>query len=199
MNQKQHLSSAALLSDQITHSELAIILRELKRVAGVPGDVVEFGCYIGTTSVHIARFLGEKSFHVYDSFAGLPEKTAKDFSPAGEQFRLGELAASKKQLMANFKKAGLKLPVIHKGWFSDLTLQDVPGLVSFAFLDGDYYESIWAPLKLIEDRLADGAVIVVDDYANEALPGVARAVDEWLADRAVKMRVEQSLAIISLA
>ena len=35
-----------------------------------------------------------------------------------------------------------------------------------------------------------------DDYANEALPGAAKAVDEWLHTHPAKLRVEHSLAII---
>jgi hypothetical protein len=42
-----------LLSDQIDEHELRIILRELAHTLekDVVGDVVEFGCYVGTTSV----------------------------------------------------------------------------------------------------------------------------------------------------
>ena len=196
MSLERYLATATLLSEQITLRELAIILRELVRVQTVPGAVVEFGCYAGTTSIHIARWLGGKQFHVYDSFVGLPEKTTPDISPVGEQFRPGELLATKKQFMTNLKKAGVPLPHIHKGWFRDLHPSDVPASISFAFLDGDYYESILTPLRLIEDKLADGAVIVVDDYANEALPGAARAVDEWLRTHPARLRVEQSLAVI---
>ena len=196
MSLERYLAAATLLSEQITFRELAIILRELVRVQTVPGAVVEFGCYAGTASIHIARWLGGKQFHVYDSFAGLPEKTTPDISPIGEQFRPGELLATKKQFMTNFKKAGVPLPHIHKGWFRDLHSSDVPALISFVFLDGDYYESILTPLRLVEDKLADGAVIVVDDYTNEALPGAARAVDEWLRTHPARLCVEQSLAVI---
>ena len=66
-----------------------------------------------------------------------------------------------------------------------------------AFLDGDYYESIRDSLRVITSKLLPGAVIIVDDYANEALPGAARAVDEWIRDRGVVLRVEASLAIIT--
>ena len=196
MSLERYLATATLLSEQITLRELAIILRELVRVQTVPGAVVEFGCYAGTTSIHIARWLGGKQFHVYDSFVGLPEKTTPDISPVGEQFRPGELLATKKQFVTNFKKAGVPLPHIHKGWFRDLHPSDIPAPISFAFLDGDYYESILTPLRLVEDKLADGAVIVVDDYTNEALPGAARAVDEWLRTHPARLRVEQSLAVI---
>ncbi len=191
-----------LLSDQIDERELAIILRELEKslAATATGDVVEFGCYVGTTSVPVGKRLmsTDKTLYVYDSFEGLPDKSAEDASPAGLQFVTGELLATKKQLIKNFKQAGVPLPVITKGWFSDITPSQVPGAISFAFLDGDYYHSVLDPLKLIWDRMAAGAVIIVDDYANEALPGAARATDEWLRDHPAKLQVEHSLAIIQL-
>lgn len=201
-NPLDYARHAALLSDQIDRSELAVILREFERVQDIAGDVVEFGCFAGTTSVHISKWLegSDRTFHVYDSFAGLPEKTAPDLSPAGEQFRPGELAITKKQFVLNCKKAGVKVPVIHKGWFSDLSDEDVPESIAFAFLDGDYYESVRVPLELIEHKLTPGATIIVDDYANEALPGAARAVDEWRERTKWRtaLRTECSLAIIAL-
>lgn len=190
-----------LLSDQIDERELAIILRELDAVLarGVPGDVVEFGCYVGTTSVPIAARLAhtDRTLYVYDSFEGLPEKSAEDESPAGMQFVAGELHATKKELVRNFKQASLPLPVITKGWFSTITPDQVPSSIAFAFLDGDYYHSVRDPLQLIWPRLSPGAVVIVDDYANEALPGAARAVDEWLQAHPATLRVEHSLAIIN--
>lgn len=189
-----------LLSDQIDERELNIILRELEKTIShdVNGDVVEFGCYVGTTSVPIGQRLmsTNKKLYVYDSFAGLPEKTNEDQSPAGTQFVAGELFASKKQLIKNFTQAHVPLPVITKGWFSELTPDQVPSEISFAYLDGDYYHSVLDPLKLIWPKLSPGAIILVDDYANEALPGAAKAVNDWLKSHPAKLRVEHSLAII---
>lgn len=192
-----------LISDQVDVRELAIILTELSRQltrCQPDNAIVELGCYVGTTSLFIRRLLDEHGlslpFHVYDSFAGLPEKTREDSSPAGEQFKTGELAVSRKTFELQFKKADLKLPVVHKGWFSELTDADIPANITFAYLDGDYYDSIRDSLQLIWPKLAHGACIVVDDYANEALPGAARAVDEWLKTHPASLRVEASLAII---
>lgn len=188
-----------LLSDQVSEREVRIILRELARTEQVPGDVVEFGCYVGTTSVHLASELrgSGKRLWLYDSFEGLPEKRVEDNSPAGEQFKAGELLATKKQLIKHLKQANVPMPIIKKGWFCDLTASDVPSEISFAYLDGDYYDSVLDPLKLIWPRLAPGAIIVVDDYANEALPGAAKAVDMWRAGHPIsEFRVEASLAIM---
>lgn len=196
------LKKYRLISDQVDEREVAIVLRELMKSleSSGKGDIVEFGCYAGTTSLFISRLLAmqksTREFHVYDSFEGLPEKRAEDHSRAGDQFKAGELAVTKKQFIVNYKKAGLQLPRIHKGWFSDLTEEDVPKKIAFAFLDGDYYESVMTPLRLIWPRLVPGAVIVVDDYANEALPGAAKAVDEWLLAHPAKLTVEHSLAVI---
>lgn len=191
-----------LLSDQVDEREVRVVLRELERVlaAQVSGDVTEFGCYVGTTSVHLAERVKDtgRTLWLYDSFEGLPPKTSEDSSPAGEQFVTGELLATKKQLITNLKQARVPMPKITKGWFSDLTDSQVPPRVAFAFLDGDYYHSVKDPLKLIWPRLSPGSIVVVDDYANEALPGAARAVDEWLQGHQATIKVEHSLAILQL-
>ena len=196
------LSRYPILTDQIDRAELSKILSALDDVLQrkVPGDVVEFGCYVGTTSLFLRRLLvskgSRKQLHVYDSFAGLPPKTTPDLSPAGEQFRAGELRASKQELIKHFRQAGLALPIIHRAWFSDLVPGDIPCTVAFAFLDGDFYESIWDSLELVWPRLNEGAVVVVDDYQSEALPGARRAVDEWLRIHPAQLQVASSLAIL---
>lgn len=189
-----------IISDQVERNELTALLREFVRAIESEGSIVEFGCYIGTTSLYLRRVLDllgrTNEFHVYDSFEGLPDKRREDISPLGAQFVAGELSITKKQFIREFYKASLKPPTIHKGWFNDISAQDVPNNIVFAFLDGDYYESIMTPLKLIEKKLAKGAVIVVDDYANQALPGAAKAVDEWSRRRGYSIQVAHSLAII---
>lgn len=200
----QLLAKYPIISDQVDAKELRVLLRELEKVlrGGTTGNIVEFGCYVGTTSLFIRRlldayhFAGE--FHVYDSFAGLPEKTSIDNSAAGEQFKAGELLAPRKTFVYNFKKAGLKLPIIHKGWFADFTPKDVPENIIFAFFDGDFYESIADSFRVCAGKFHEKVTVIVDDYTNEALPGAARAVDEWLRrNQQFVLRTEASLAIIS--
>lgn len=200
MNISDLIRRYGLVSDQVDVAELAVVLSELEKALAVQGAVVEFGCYTGTTSLYIRRLLDNyqdaREFHVYDSFEGLPEKSNVDESPAGTQFKAGELMVSKKQFIREFDKAHLRLPTIHKAWFNDLTPADVPTPIAFAFLDGDYYESIMTSLRLIEGKLVPGAVVVVDDYVSDALPGAAKAVDEWCAQRGLTPRVMNSLALI---
>ncbi len=187
---------------QFGDDELIVLLREVGSIidAGTPGDIVELGCYKGETSVHLARLLkrkaSDKRLYIYDSFEGLPEKRQEDNSPAGTQFRSGELLVTKREVVRKLKSAGFNDVRVKKGWFSDLTQADLPEQIALAFLDGDFYESISESLKLVWPLLSPGAVVVVDDYYNEALPGVRRALDIWAADHQFNLKVESSLAII---
>lgn len=198
------LNKFPIISDQVEEPELKVILRNLVKVLenSIAGDVVEMGCYVGTTSLFISRVLknfdSNKEFHVYDSFSGLPEKTSEDSSPAGEQFKPGELSASKKQFIENYKKSSLPLPLIHKNWFDNLQSTDMPDQIAFAFLDGDYYGSIKSCLSLIEDKMMPGGVIIIDDYQNESLPGARKATDEWVIKKNLNLQAEKSLAIINI-
>jgi len=190
MNAPELLARYPLVSNQVDKAQVKVILEELEKIlAKLDGAVVEFGCYIGTTSLFVRRLLDahsdQREFHVYDSFEGLPPKTAQDQSRAGDQFQAGELAVSKKQLLHQFHKAGLQPPIAHKGWFKNLAPSDVPPQIAFAFLDGDFYESIRDSLKLVLPRMQPGGTIVIDDYAREALPGAAKAAHELLGDHPV--------------
>ena len=92
---------------QIPDRETQLLLDELAKTADIPGDVVEFGCYMGDTSVQLARAMEDnpdKWLYLYDSFEGLPAKTAEDQSADGWRFKEGELKASPDSVAHKFKK-----------------------------------------------------------------------------------------------
>ncbi len=191
-----------LISEQMTKKRLETILKSLSDVLGqdIAGDIVEFGCYSGTTSLFLKRMMNlyaaDKKLHVYDSFSGLPDKTIKDASVVGSDFKAGELKASKRELVRNFRKAGLELPQIHKGWFSQLKDKDVPQQICFAFLDGDFYNSIMDSLTLVWPRLSENGLMVVDDYERSGLPGVSRAINEFFQNQPLSIIHKNNLALI---
>lgn len=202
MHHQNLLTKYPIISDQIKRPALQIVLNQLEKVLqqDVSGDVAEFGCYIGTTSLFIRRLLdiycAEKSFHAYDSFAGLPVKTAPDSSPVGDDFKAGELTVSKKHFLEQFHKAHLKPPVTHKGWFNELGGTDLPDTLAFAFLDGDFYESIYDSLKLVWPRMSRGGRLTIDDYGREALPGVERAVRDYFHGTPAGLQVSSNIAFL---
>lgn len=184
-------------NDQVSKTETENIINMARECLEVSGDFVELGCYKGDTSLMLAEILkdSDKTLWIYDSFEGLPEKSEKDNSPLGENFKKGELLVTKREVKERFLRAGLKVPVIKKGWFADFSDGDLPEKIAFCFLDGDFYESIHDGLKLVEDKLSDGAILIVHDYNNPALPGVKKAVDEWIGTR--ELQVLETCAIIS--
>lgn len=201
---KELIKKHRISSDQIRPDELLVLLGALEAVLqqGTEGDVVELGCYEGTSALFEARMLErmspDKKLWLYDSFVGLPEKTKEDVSALGEAFTAGALKASKAVLAKNFVKAGLKIPEIKRAWFYELDPEDLPEYICFAFLDGDFYESILDSLKLVWPKMTMGGVIVVDDYQNPKLPGAKQAVDEFFADKNIKIKAAKTLAVIDI-
>ena len=189
---------------QVSSVETAILISLLQQVLAknITGDVVELGCYRGDTSILFQHELQktDKILWLYDSFAGLPEKTREDSSAAGDQFKTGELFVTKREVIEKFKRYNLPLPKIKKAFFEDLDpISDLPNKICFAFLDGDLYISIRTSLSLIQDKMQPGSIVIIHDYNNPELPGSARAVDEWLKNHQSKVasfRVAETLAII---
>ena len=187
-------------NDQVSELETKKIIEIAQKCLDFEGDFVELGCYKGDTSLLIAEILRDtdKKLWLYDSFEGLPEKSREDESEIGRDFKKGELLVTKREVKERFLRAGLKVPVIKKAWFADLTEVNLPEKIALAFLDGDLYESIKVSLKLVENKMSRGGVILVHDYVNSALPGVATAVDEWVKQRNKKIKIYQSMAVIEI-
>ena len=195
-------------NDQVSEAETNKIIEIARRQLVEPGDFVEMGCYKGDTSLCLAEVLAEagkgaedlravKKLWIYDSFEGLPEKQQQDESVLGREFKGGELFVTKREVKERFLRAGLRLPQIKKAWFSELKAQDLPSEIALAFLDGDFYESIKESLDLVADKMSKNGIIMVHDYLNPALPGVKKAVDEWLSGKNQKVQFFHSIIIIN--
>ena len=171
----QLLTKYPIISEQVDAKELGVLLRELEKVlqSGATGNIVEFGCYVGTTSLFIRRlldaydFTGE--FHVYDSFMGLPEKTQADASAAGEQFKAGELLAPRKTFVQNFIKVGLLISLLRTcrkvsslRFLTAIFMSQLPihsACVMVSFMKRQPSSSMTMPMKLCQaprERLMSG-------------------------------------------
>ncbi|MBC8091182.1 MAG: class I SAM-dependent methyltransferase [Pseudonocardia sp.] len=169
---------------------LTVLAEEMRGLvdAGVQGAVVELGCYRGAMALWMRAVLDglddvEREIHVYDSFRGLPNPGEYD----SEHLRAGELVASPQDVLAAHELWGRRPPAIHPGWFQDTLPTGLPDTIAFAYLDGDYYESIRTSLRHCVPRLVVGGVLIIDDYADatvnprawDGLPGVKRACDDY--------------------
>jgi len=203
MISRQLIDQHGIISEQINQTRLTIILHNLELIMKnnqLDGDIVELGCYLGTTSLFIARLIqhyqSKRKFYVYDSFQGLPQKSIQDESIAGQEFQASKLKCSKQDLIKNFKKNNLPLPIIYKTWFNQISDQQLPEKIAFAFLDGDFYDSILDSLNLVWPRLNPEGLIIIDDYERAALPGVSRAINLFFKNKNVVIVNQNNLALI---
>lgn len=169
------------------------LIRALDRVKNLPGDVCEFGVAQGETSALIANEIRNqnKRLHLFDSFAGLPMPTEKD-RLLDDIYGLGRMDAyfqtmafpeklvTQRLVDIGFPKNKL---LIHKGFVEEVIELDgiVPELVSFAYVDFDFYEPIRVVLQYLHRVTKKGSIIIVDDYGFFS-EGAQLAVDEFLKE-----------------
>lgn len=175
LSRPNNMVDASIISREQIRYLLAILENTID--TNIYGDVVEFGCFVGESSKYFRMMLDNKTsnkkLYVYDSFEGLPELGDYEKNTG---WKPGTLKTTEDILVNNFYNNGLIPPIITKGWFSDIDDSNIPEQISFAFLDGDFYQSIYDSFNKIYSRLSHGSVVVFHDYERPDLPGVKAAV-----------------------
>ena len=167
------------------------ILYALEECKDLDGDVCEFGVAEGDTSALIANEMldGEKAFHIFDSFEGLP-MPGKEDELIDDIFSLGSMEAYAGKM--SFSEASVKSKlefiefpqhrtIIHKGFVPQVFHQNnkLPSKVSVAYVDFDFFEPIKSALEFLDEVLLVGGIIVIDDYGFFSA-GAKTAVDQWV-------------------
>ena len=156
----------------------------------IDGDIVEFGCYVGESSKYLMKTLVEyksnKKLYVYDSFEGLPDLSKWEINTG---WKPRTLKTSEDVLKENFTINNLPIPEIHKDWFCNIPDYKIPKKISFAFLDGDFYDSIYDSLSKIYDKVVDGGYILFHDYDRNDLPGVKAAIKDFFSEKNINFEV----------
>jgi O-methyltransferase len=170
------------------------ILDALNRTKDVRGDVCEYGVAQGRTSALIATTLnqleGNKRLWLYDSFEGLPKPSTKDVL-LHDLYGLGDMAKYEGMfsipedlVRAELDRAGFPpdRATICKGWIEASTLPArSPAMISFAYLDMDFYQSTKDVLAVLTERMPAGGIAVADDY-DFFSSGVKTAIDEIMTE-----------------
>jgi len=120
----------------------------------------------------------ECAFHVFDTFAGMPDSLAEDEAGFRKTFSDNSLKQVK-SLLANNSDT-----FVHPGVFPRSASEHIHGLTfRFAHIDVDIERSVGDCCAFVYPRLAPGGVMVFDDYGDPYCPGAARAVDAYFAGR----------------
>ena len=150
----------------------------------IQGDVAELGIFEGwwinllwqaTEQLRMPRRI-----YGFDSFAGL-----SDPHPQFDQacWKTGQYACSFEQVAKNVQLVDRSRIKLVKGYFADsLRGADAPVAGKFAYvrIDCDIYGPALACLRYLTPRLADGAILIFDDWPHVRGLGEQRAFEEWL-------------------
>jgi Methyltransferase domain len=137
-------------------SQRDVIDHALTAVA-IDGHYLELGVYTGGTIRYIARCIGKRTVHGFDSFDGFPE--------AWSGFGLGSKAFDVKGRLPRVPGNVL----LHPGYFDASLpkwLADNAGPVAFVHVDCNLYSSTKTALDLLAPRLIKGSIILFDEYFN---------------------------------
>jgi len=166
-------SENEMLLDDIEAVQLSLLVSNTSKIAG---HIAEVGSYRGGSSKLICEAKGQRHFHLFDTFNGLPKISASDNS---QQFYQGQFAVQFKQVQHYLKK----YPHLHfyKGIFP-LTAGPIKNTTfSFVHLDLDIYQSTLDALIFFYPRMSPGGVIISHDYINA--PGVNQAFNQFFIDK----------------
>ena len=170
--------------------------------AGISGAFVECGVWRGGSVLAMIATLqaanaAERDIYLYDTFEGMTEPTEHDRSPlnppALETWRaaaeaeqrawpevFGEEVFNEDGVRRLLEGTGYPATRLHfvRGPVEKTLPETAPDQIALLRLDTDWYESTLHELRHLYPRLAEGGVLLIDDYGH--WEGARRAVDEYL-------------------
>lgn len=170
-------------------------MSEIKKLGVLKdGDYFEFGVFKGYTFWYAQKMasqfgLNHMRFFGFDSFNGLPEITQPDQTSHNE-FYQGQFRCSKHQVKKNLNAKGVdwSKTFLIEGYFDTSLTQETKekyslDKASIALIDCDLYASTVDVLEFLEDLLADGTILMFDDwncFNKDDNRGQRRAFREFL-------------------
>ena len=167
--------------------------------ADVPGAIVECGVWRGGSMMAAAMTLMEmdradRDLYLFDTFTEMPAPGPRDVDLYGVEARHYHEQAAREgadpafdylpyeQVRHLIHQTGYPPEHVHfvQGLVEETIPEHAPEQVALLRLDTDYYSSTSHEMRHLFPRVADGGVLIVDDYGH--FRGAAEAVDEHLAE-----------------
>ena len=177
--------------------------------AGVPGAIVECGVWRGGSMMAVAltlRDLGvdDRDLYMYDTWTGMPDPGEEDVDVWGvsatvRQAQYREMLDSGATVPTTLQQLpfeevrrvllGTGYPEERMHFVHGLVEETIPGVapdeIAILRLDTDYYSSTRHELEHLYPRVADGGVLIIDDYGR--WQGARKAVDEYVAEHGLNL------------
>jgi len=171
----------------------------ISKFTDVKGVVVECGVWRGGMSAAMADVLGkERKYYLFDSFEGLPPAKEIDGqaalawqndvnSPGYYDNCKAEMEWAEKAM----KKTGADKYKLVKGWFENtLPTYNFEEKIAVLRLDADWYESTMVCLENLFPKMAEGGIIIFDDYY--VWDGCSKALHDYLSKNKRTERIMQA-------
>ncbi|MDZ4147233.1 MAG: TylF/MycF/NovP-related O-methyltransferase [Flavobacteriaceae bacterium] len=163
------------------------------KILELPGDILEFGVYKGTSLVRLLSFRNllenENSRKVFgfDIYGKFPEtfelESDKQFIEKFEN--AGGFGISKKELEVHLDNKGFRNYELIEGdilkTIDEYLTNNPSRKISLLHIDVDVYEPTKIILEKLWSRVVKGGILMLDDYGT--VEGETKAVDEFFADQ----------------
>jgi O-methyltransferase len=162
----------------------------------IPGDIVECGVWRGGSMMAVAltllRLGGKRRLWLYDTFSGMTPPGSEDIDFHGRA--ANDLLMSEDQATGHTwgksSLAEVQVALAETGYPADqiefitgpventIPLR-IPETIALLRLDTDWFQSTSHELVHLWPRIADGGILIIDDYGYWA--GAKKAVDEYFS------------------
>jgi len=177
--------------------ENIVAANELIVANGVQGLYIEAGVALGGSAILLAKLKPRGSvLKLYDVFSIIPEPGKDDEQDVHDRYAViasGESAGLggeeyygyqdglKKKVKENIESFDIDLKAerveLIEGGFEDTLFVDGP--VALAHIDCDWFESVRVCIERIAPKMAEGGIMIFDDYSSYS--GCRKAVDNFLS------------------
>ena len=166
------LSREELSGDYVRLSTLELICRRLE--AKVPGAAAELGVYRGDFARCINALLPERKLYLFDSFSGFAPEDG-----AGAAFQAAHENTSPEAVLARMPHP--ETVRLYPGYFP-ASLKGLEERFCLVSLDVDFAGPTLEGLRWFWPRLNTGGYLLLHDWGDPELPGVARALEQYQAE-----------------
>jgi len=160
-------------------NELALLYSVASLQKNKEGDFAETGVYKGSSARIICEAKGNKPFHLFDTFKGMPEvlKIDKKYKKG----MLNDVSFERvKQRLSKYNNI-----LFYKGFFPDTAEAVKDKKFSFVNIDMDIYKSTKDSLEFFYKRMVKGGIIIGHDY--QSIEAVKKAFDKFFDDKTEKV------------